>query len=318
MHVLITGAAGCLGRVLVPLLLGDPRVTELTAHDLRPMAQRHPKLRVLCGDIRDPALGHAIAGADAVVHMAFVVIESHLRQERHNRILARAINRDGTRAVIDALSPETRLVHLSSASIYGTSEVPVGESAEPRPLPGFGYAEDKVLAEQAVAAAEAGGLRAMRLRPHIILGPHAQPFLRAVLRLPFYPRLSHPAPPLQVVHEQDVAAAIVAALFSEATGPVNLACEDQMSFEAMQRYLHRFALGVSPRIAQAAARWAFDIFGIGPDPAWSAGLDRPLVLDTTRAREVLGWRPRFPRTADVLADTFRRRIPHGRGLDTRV
>jgi nucleoside-diphosphate-sugar epimerase len=115
-----------------------------------------------------------------------------------------------------------------------------------------------------------------------------------------------------------VAVAIRAALFSPATDAINLACEDSLSFEGMQRSLHRFVLGVNPRLAQAAARWAFDALGIGPDPAWSAGLDRPLVLDTTRAREVLGWQPRFPRIADVLADTFRQRIPHDRGLDTRA
>ncbi|MHB1607682.1 MAG: NAD-dependent epimerase/dehydratase family protein [Acidiferrobacter thiooxydans] len=318
MRVLITGAAGCLARVLIPMLLGDPRVTELTLHDWRPIPRDHPKLRILCGDIRDRALGHALRNADAVVHMAFVVIEGDLGRERHNRALARAINLDGTKALVDALDPGARLIQLSSASVYGTSREPITESAALKPLPGFRYAEDKVLAEEIVIAAEKEGLHALRLRPHIILGTHAQPFLRAVLRLPFYPRLRPPAPPLQVVHEWDVAAAIRAALFSPATGAVNLACEDQMSFEAMQRCLHRFALGVNPRLAQATARIAFHYLGVGPDPAWSAGLDRPLVLDCTRARETLGWQPRFPRTADVLADTFRRRIPHGRGLDTRA
>ena len=317
MRVLITGAAGCLGQVLVPLLLDDPRITELILHDRRPILGDHPKLRTLCGDIRDCALGHALKDADAVVHMAFVVIEGDLGRERHNRTLAHAINVDGPKALVDALDPGARLIHLSSASVYGTSREPVTEGARLNPLPGFHYAEDKVRAEEVVIAAAKGGLHALRLRPHIILGTHAQPFLRAVLRLPFYPRLPPPAPPLQVVHEWDVAAAIRAALFSPATGAINLACEDSLSFEGMQRSLHRFVLGVNPRLAQAAARMAFHYLGVGPDPAWSAGLDRPLVLDSTRARETLGWQPRFPRVADVLADTFRRPLLDGTGAATR-
>ncbi|WP_298138825.1 NAD-dependent epimerase/dehydratase family protein [Acidiferrobacter sp.] len=317
MRVLITGAAGRLGQVLVPMLQDDPRITELIVHDWRPIAPRQGKIRVVCGDIRDPALGRAAQEADAVVHMAFVVIEGDLGRERGNRALARAINIDGTQALVEALRPEARLVQLSSASVYGTSGVPVTESAPLRPLEGFRYAEDKVRAEEIVIAAERDGLCALRLRPHIILGPHAQPFLRAVLRLPFYPRLPPPAPPLQVVHEWDVAVAIQAALFAQATGAVNLACKDTLSFEAMQRSLHRFVLGVDPTWAQRAARLAFRYLGIGPDPAWSAGLNRPLVLDSTRAREVLGWEPRFARAADVLADTFRRPVSSRSGAATR-
>ncbi len=306
MRVLITGAAGCLGQVLIPRLLADARVSAVIAHDQRPLRLDHQKLRTLVGDIRDPAVGRAARGVDAVVHMAFVVIESGLGRERRNRTLAREINVGGTQALVDALDPKTRLVHLSSASVYGTSREPLTEAAEMKPLPGFRYAEDKVRAEELVMAAAKDGLSALRLRPHIILGSYAQPFLRGALRLPVYARLPPPAPPLQVVHEQDVAAAILAALFSEATGAIHLACEDQMSFEAMQRHLHRHAFAVSPRAAQRAARFAFRYLGIGPDPSWSAGLDCPLVLDSARARAVLGWRPRFPRIADVLNDTFGR------------
>ena len=316
MRVLITGAAGCLGQVLVPRLLHDARVAEVIAHDRRPLRLDHPRLRILRGDIRDSAVAQAARGVDAAVHMAFVVMESQLGRERRNRALAQAINLGGTKALIDALDPKARLVHVSSASVYGTSGVPLTEAAEMSPLAGFHYAQDKVLAEEVVMAAEKGGLSALRLRPHIILGAHAQPFLRGTLRLPFYARLPPPAPPLQVVHEQDVAAAIVAGLFSEATGPLNLACEDQMSFEAMQRHLHRHAFAVRPRLAQTAARIAFHYLGIGPDPAWAMGLDRPLVLDCSRARATLGWRPRFPKITDVLNDTFGRAAPKRDPSDT--
>ncbi|HUW98509.1 MAG TPA: NAD-dependent epimerase/dehydratase family protein [Acidiferrobacter sp.] len=301
MRVLITGAAGCLGRALLPALLADRRISVVIGHDIRPLSLKHHRLMFLQGDIRDPALRETVKGVDAVIHMAFVVIESQLGRERANRARAQAINLGGIDAILATLPATARLIHLSSASVYGTNPYPLTESAPLRPLPGFGYAHDKALVEERLIEAEAGGLRCLRLRPHVILGPNAQPFLRGVLRWPFYPRLADPAPQLQVVHEHDVVAAIQAGLFADATGAVNLACEDSLSFQEMQKACHRITIGVRPAIARAAVAWAFRYLGIGPDPAWGAGLELPLVLDCARARDVLGWQPRFPQVVDVLA-----------------
>ncbi len=301
MRVLITGAGGCLGRALVPALLADPRVTEIIAHDLRPPALKHPRARTVQGDIRDPGLRALLPTVDAVVHMAFVVMESALGRERGNRTLAHDINLGGIENLLAEWPPSLRLIHLSSASVYGTSTQPIDEGAPLEPLAGFAYAEDKAEVEARLIAAGRQGLAALRLRPHIILGPRAQPFLRALLRLPFYPRLPEPAPLLQVVHESDVVAAIQGALFADATGALNLASEDALSFEAMQRLRHARVLAIPPRAARAAARVAFRWFGVGPDPAWTSGLDRSLVLDCRRARTLLRWQPRYPRIRDVLA-----------------
>lgn len=301
MRVLITGAAGCLGRVLLPVLLADTRITEIIAHDQRALPYDHPRLRTIKGDIRDPALAEAVKAVDAVIHMAFVVIESQLGRERRNRTLAKAINLGGINTILGALRPGAKLIHLSSASVYGTSAYPLTESSPLQPLAGFAYAQDKAEVEAQLMAAEAHGLIGLRLRPHIILGPHAQPFLRGLLRLPFYPKLPPPAPALQLVHELDVVAAIQAGLFCGATGAINLASVDSLSFEGMQRLRHKFVVGLNPALAQASARFAFQYLGIGPDPAWSAGLDRPLVLDCSRGRELLAWRPRFPRIRDILS-----------------
>ena len=301
MRVLITGAAGCLGQALLPVLLADSRITEIIAHDQRALSSTHPRLRTITGDIRDQTLARAAAEVDAIVHMAFIVIESQLGRERHNRALAKAINLGGIDTILGALRPTTRLIHLSSASVYGASAEPLTESSPLQPLAGFAYAQDKAEVEERLMAAEARGLTCLRLRPHIILGPHAQPFLRGLLRLPFYPILPKPAPLLQLVHELDVVAAIHTGLFCGATGAVNLASLDSLSFEGIQRLRHRVPVGVNPILARACARLAFRHLGIGPDPAWSAGLDRALVLDCTRAREVLAWRPRFPRIHDILS-----------------
>ncbi len=300
MRVLVTGAAGCLGQALLPVLLADDRLTLVIGHDQHPLPYSHPRLRTITSDIRDPALARAVETVDAVIHMTFIVIESQLGRERHNRALAQAINLGGVNTVLAALRPTTKLIHISSASVYGGSAHPLTESSPLQPLAGFAYAQDKVEVEKRLMAAEARGLACLRLRPHIILGPHAQPFLRGLLRLPFYPKLPKPTPLLQLVHEDDVVAAIQAGLFCQTTGAVNLASLDSLSFEGMQRLRHKVVVGLNPALAQASARFAFHYLGIGPNPAWSAGLDQSLVLDCTRAREALDWQPRFPRIRDIL------------------
>jgi nucleoside-diphosphate-sugar epimerase len=136
----------------------------------------------------------------------------------------------------------------------------------------------------------------VRLRPHAILGPHAQPYLRALARAPFYPRLSAPAPRLQVVHEADVIAAILAALAGEAQGAFNLATADAATLREMKG----LALPLPFPLARALVRLGWR-FGRGTEPAWLEGLRHELVLDTSRARRVLGWRPRYDTVAACLA-----------------
>lgn len=300
MRVLITGAAGRLGRVLLPQLLADPRIKTVIAHDQHAIPLRHARLHIYQGDIRDPNLIPVIHTADAVVHMAFVVIESGLGVNRANRSLTHAININGTHHVLNACRPQTRLIHLSSASVYGSSHSALTETAPLKPLTGFAYAEDKAHVERMLDQATDHSLSILRLRPHIILGPQAQPFLRGILRLPFYPYAASSLPLLQVVHEYDVATAIQQALFTPLTGSLNLATEDAVSFADIQRLLHWWPIPIPASLMRWAARAAFEKLSIGPDPAWTNGLNQSLILNCNRAREELGWRPRYPRVADVL------------------
>ncbi len=301
MRVFVTGAAGRLGRVLLPALLGDPRVAGVVAHDLRWRAPvQHPRLTILSGDIRDAGWCKQAARCDVLVHMAFVVIESHLGRRRHDRALAHAINMGGMKnAIAAARAAGARLIHLSSASVYGGTIQVACEDDPLRPPAGFGYAHDKRDAEALIVEAQAHGLHAVRLRPHIILGPHAQPFLRALLRAPFYAQLT-PPPLLQLVHEDDVVDAILLSLETPLQGPVNLATEDALSFEAMQRLWHAHPMGLPPSIARAALRFSFRVLGIGPHPAWSEALGQSLVVSTALARNRLRWQPRCPTVRSVL------------------
>jgi nucleoside-diphosphate-sugar epimerase len=174
MHVLVTGAAGFLGRYIVEQLLarGD-RVRAFCRRD-------DPGLRalgaeVVVGDIRDrAAVVVACEGMDCVIHTAAIAGLWGPWSEFH------AINVLGTRNVIEACLAQgvARLVFTSSPSVTfdGTDQKGVDESAE-IPVDWLAnYPRSKAAAEQEVLLSNGlvgvkGPLLACALRPHLIWGP---------------------------------------------------------------------------------------------------------------------------------------------------
>lgn len=306
MKVLVTGSASRLARVLLPRLAADARITEVIGIDWRASGFRHPRFREVALDIRAPTLRDHLRGVDALIHMAFVVMHADLGARRHDRALIQDINVRGTQHVIEtaAAAGIRQIIHLSSTAIYGTTAVPqaLSESAARRPLAGFAYGEDKAKLEDWLDefCATHTAWRVARLRPHAILGPHAQPYLRALLATPFYPRLPTPLPDTQCVHEDDVVQAIALCLHRRAHGAFNLACADAASFRSMHARLHRWALPLPATIARAALRYAWWRKEFGTEPSWFDGLYGSLVVDSSRARRELGWQPRYDSVASII------------------
>ena len=121
MKVLLTGALGNIGEYTVAALLEEGH--EVIAFDLESPRTRKvastldPRVRLVWGDITHPAaLGAALGGVDAVVHLA-----AHLLAEKAPD-LARRVNVDATRnliALMEASPTARRLVFASSHGIFG-------------------------------------------------------------------------------------------------------------------------------------------------------------------------------------------------------
>lgn len=298
MRVVVTGSSGCLARALLPQLCADPRVESVLGLDRTPPEFTHPRFRTVVRDVRDPEVETDLRGHDALIHLAFVVMQGTLGRDRRDRDAVRAINVDGSRNVFTAAvrAGVRTCLHLSSAAVYAipAATTRIDETAARGGVAGFEYSEDKAAVEGWLDAfeRESDACRLVRLRPHVILGPHAQPLLKTLLRLPLYPQL--PGNPItQCVHEDDVADAILLALFKPVAGAFNLACADAASFADMQRLVHRRALPIPLGLARSAVRAAWRFGGWGTDPGWMRALPYSLALDTTRARRELGWRPRY-------------------------
>lgn len=287
MRIFVTGSCSHLAQALLPKLCAHPEIDRVIGIDIRPALFRHDKLEARVMDVRDAQLGALLPGCDALVHLAFVVLRGRMDPRGMHQINVRA-----SQSLFDAAAAAgmQRLVHLSSASVYGSGEN-LTEAAPLAPLPGFLYARHKAKLE---AWLEARHPQAVRLRAHVILGPNAQPLLRWLVRQPCHIRLPDPQPLLQCVHEEDVADAIMFALFNgQASGPYNLAAPQAFSFRDMVARHRSATLPLPMSLARIGLQSAWKLFGIGGEPAWVEGLARPLTLDCGRARRELGWQPRF-------------------------
>jgi UDP-glucose 4-epimerase len=295
MRVFVTGSSSHLAASLLPRLCGHPGVDAVTGVDLAPPRFAHPQFTAHRLDIRSPQVGGLIAGHDALVHLAFVVLRGRMAQAEMFDINVR-----GSHQVFHAARSHglARLVHMSSAAVYGAG-VHIDERAPLAPLPGFLYAQHKAHLEQLLAIEFP---ECSRLRPHIVLGPNAQPLLKRLLNQPCYVSLAEPHPLLQCVHEDDVAAAVIACLEKPVRGPFNLAVDDTFTFRDAIRSRHRLRIPLPLGVARAGLALAWKWSGWGGEPGWIDGIARTLLINCRRARTELGWRASFT-AAEVLART---------------
>lgn len=287
MRIFVSGSNSHLASALLPKLCAHPEIEQVVGIDIRPTEFRHDRLETLVMDVRDPRLGTLLPGCDALIHLAFVVLRGRMDARTMHQI-----NVVASQALFDAASAAgvQRLIHLSSASVYG-SGMDLTEDAAPAPLPGFLYARHKAKLE---AWMEAHHPRAVRVRPQAILGPNAQPLLRWLVRQPCHIRLPDPQPLLQCVHEEDVADAIALAIFNtRASGPYNLAAPQAFSFRDVIAWHRGATLPLPASVARVGLKTAWKLFGFGGEPAWVEGLARPLTLNCSRAQRELDWQPRF-------------------------
>ena len=156
MNILVTGGAGYVGSSLVPLLLADGhrvRVLDSLLHggDSLLGVWSNPCFEFMHGDVSDRTkLQEAVAGMDAVVHLAAIVGDPACSREPD---LARRVNLESSLSLIDESrrSGVRRFIFASTCSNYGKMKDAtqyVDEESELSPV--SLYAETKVAVEKAL------------------------------------------------------------------------------------------------------------------------------------------------------------------------
>lgn len=155
MKILVTGAAGMVGRHVVRRLLSQRHhVLAFDRRTLRGVGIDKKQLDMIGGEITDSSvLEAALDGVHAVIHLAAVIPPRADREPE----LARQVNVEGTRTLVAAMqrvAPRARLIHASSIAVYGDRlRCPmVTEEDPPAPNAADHYGRQKLEAEGLVRA----------------------------------------------------------------------------------------------------------------------------------------------------------------------
>jgi nucleoside-diphosphate-sugar epimerase len=322
--VAVTGPTGTFGFGLMPLLQQDERVSRVVGIARRPFDPAEhgwSKMEYRRGDVCDQdALREAFAGADVVVHLAFLIVGG-------SKETTRAINVEGTLNAFRAAAAAgaSRFVYASSVAAYGFhSDNPVGmtEDWPVRPAGRLFYAQEKAELEHLLQeeAAQHPELELYLLRPPVVLGPHSiggkdllpGPLAPLVKRRQGrFPRLPVPLPtaapavPLQFVHEEDVGSALLQCVVAAGpAGAYNIAGDGVLTVVDVARELGFVVLPLPAAPAHATARLLSRVPFLPSAASWVEAMSQPAVMDTTRARAELGWTPRYS-GLEALRDTLK-------------
>jgi UDP-glucose 4-epimerase len=321
--VAVTGPTGEIGLPLLAELEGDPAVGAVRGMARRPFdpaVEGWEKVAYRRGDILDRgSLAALFDGADVAVHLAFAIFGG--REE------TRRVNLEGSRNVFEAAidAGVRRLVYASSVAAYGfhaENPQPLTEDVPTRGSESFYYSAQKAELEAALDDLLIGsGVEAYVFRPSIVAGPRATMLVekivegarlgdplpalrRGIGRLPLAsPLLPDVGAPIQLIHHDDVARALGAAIAGHGEpGAYNLAGEGQIQIGDVARALGWRTVPVPAAAVGLGADVARRLAFLSPQLEWVAALRTPVLMDTVKARRELGWKPRFD-AAETLMQT---------------
>jgi UDP-glucose 4-epimerase len=310
MRVVVTGATGNVGTALLRALNADPDVDHVVAVARRRPIRSLSPAEFVSADVSTDHLEPIFAGADAVVHLAWLI------QPGRDESVTRAVNLNGSRRVFDAVvtARVPSLVYASSVGAYspGPKDRLVDESWPTGGIPSSFYSRHKAAVEGDLdrLAAEQPWLRIVRLRPGLIFQRSAATEIRRLFLGPLLPGallrsslapISPDIPGLrfQAVHSDDVADAYRRAVLSDVSGALNVAADPVIGTAELSQLLDARPVRIPARIVRGAAAATFALRLQPAEPGWiDMALGVPL-MSVERARGELGWSPRHSSTDAV-------------------
>jgi UDP-glucose 4-epimerase len=311
--VAVTGPTGEIGQAVVSALERSREVGSILGMARRPFdpaARGWRKVAYRQGDVLDrEAVAELVENADVVVHLAFIIMGAAKE--------SRAVNLDGSRNVFAAAAAAgaQRVVYTSSVAAYGfhrDNPQPLTEEVPARGTAAHDYSAQKAEVEALLHETIDGtGTAAYILRPCIVAGPDAPllidslPYTQLSERLPravlnlldgvpiLKPVLPDPGTPFQLVHHDDVASATRAAVLGRGTpGIYNLAGAGELTVSELARELGWYSIPVPELAVDAVAEMVARLGFLPAQAQWIAAFREPVIMDSTKARRELRWRPR--------------------------
>jgi UDP-glucose 4-epimerase len=311
--VAVTGPTGEIGKPFIRALERQKDVTRILGMARRPFdpkAHKWRKTEYRQGDVLDRAAVEALcAEADVVVHLAFIIVAGS--KQSHS------INLEGSRNVFEAAvdAKLQRLVYASSVAAYGFHQdnpQPLTEDIPARGTEAHPYSADKAAVEDLLSeVVEDSETDAYVFRPCIVAGPEAPllinsiPYVQLAGKVPgavralfdqvpiLKPVLPDPGVAFQLVHHDDVALALRAAVLGRGTpGVYNLAGRGEVTMRDLADALGYYSVPVPELAVDATAEVIARLPFLPDEASWIEAARIPVVMDTAKARSQLGWRPR--------------------------
>ncbi len=233
MKVALTGVTGFLGPALVQGLLERGHTVHVLARDLeRAVARLPPGVTGSFFDAATPLAPGALAGAEAVVHLAGEPVAQRWTEEAQKRIRSSRVV--GTRLLVEAMRAAGTVRHFVSASAVGYygSESGAQPFTEDSP-PGEDFLAQVCAGWEAEAReAAAAGIRTVLLRIGVVLHPEggALKQLLPPFRLGLGGRVGSGQQYLSWIHREDAVGLILFALeHPELRGPMNVTAPEPVT-----------------------------------------------------------------------------------------
>lgn len=238
-RVLITGCSGYLAGVLIERCVGDPDFEWVGGIDVREPRSRHGwSFHML--DVRDKALASIIREnkVDTLVHLAWIF------NPTHDPELEYSVDVEGSKNVLEACRSTgvSYILYLSSTTAYGAhpdNPEAMDEEYPRRGHPKFLYSKHKAIVDELFLnfMRENPEIKVCMYRAPIVLGPNTRNFVTDIAGMRFMFGVSGYDPPMQFMHEDDMAELLYWSLKNRPVGVYNVASRGIMRYSEVARLL---------------------------------------------------------------------------------
>ncbi len=300
-RVLVTGAAGYVGKLVTKALLDAEGISSVIASDLHdihlgPDYAAAPKLDFHRLDIRSAELSALIEASrpEVVVHLAAVVSPppGMGREELHSIDVA------GTERVLEACvrAQVQKIIVISSGAAYGYHADNAALLDEDQPLRGnveFAYSDNKRLVEELLARyrREHPQLHQLIFRPGTILGKSVSNQITALFEKPLVLGLRESATPFVFTYDRDLVQCILDGTLSGKTDIYNLFSDGVMTLREIAASLGKPFVPAPTALVETALRVLkrFELSQYGPEQ--TRFLQYRPVMSNERLKKDFGYRP---------------------------
>ncbi len=308
--VLITGAAGMVGRELLSVLAEEGRY-DIVATDLNAPPDLPAGMRFRTMDITTEDPGHILEEEkpDVIIHLASIVNPP----KGSGRDFAYAVDVDGTRKILEAaIANQTRrFVVTSSGAAYGyhaDNPIPLKEKDSLRGNPEFAYADHKRLVEEMLSdyRKKYPALEQVIFRVGTVLGTGTENQITALFHKTRLLAVQGSESPFVFIWTRDLARILSRAIADGPAGVFNVAGDGAMGVTDLASVLKKPILRLPAWLLKAALAIAkpLGISRYGPEQV--GFLQYRPVLDNQALKEEFGYVPE--KSSAEVFDLWRKEV----------